>query len=141
MSWRERIHVGTSGWVYPGWREHLYRGVPARRWLEVASRRFGALEVNGSFYGTIRRETYQRWREQAPERFPQRPVTLWVPWPAGGSTDILGTLLYRVFFGFQIQTGDPYMGAAIATVMFLIILCGVMLYLLSVQRRLQRYQF
>ena len=57
------------------------------------------------------------------------------------STDILGTYLYRVFFGFQIQTGDPYMGAAIATVMFLIILCGVMLYLLGVQRRLQRYQF
>ncbi|MBN8510228.1 MAG: tripartite tricarboxylate transporter substrate binding protein [Burkholderiales bacterium] len=24
---------------------------------------------------------------QAPERFPSRPVTLWLPWPAGGATD------------------------------------------------------
>ncbi len=57
------------------------------------------------------------------------------------ATDILGTFLYRVFFGFQLQVGDPHMGAAIATVMFLIILTGVMLYLLGVQRRMTRYQF
>jgi raffinose/stachyose/melibiose transport system permease protein len=57
------------------------------------------------------------------------------------STDILGTFLYRVFFGFQIQIGDPHMGATIATVMFLIILVGVMVYLVGVQRRVQRYQF
>jgi len=25
---------------------------------------------------------------QAPARFPQRPITLWVPWPAGGATDL-----------------------------------------------------
>ena len=41
------------------------------------------------------------------------------------STDILGTFLYRTFFGFQLQLGDPNMGATIATVMFLIILAGV----------------
>jgi raffinose/stachyose/melibiose transport system permease protein len=57
------------------------------------------------------------------------------------STDILGTYLYRTFFGFQIQTGDPHMGATIATIMFLIILTGVMLYLFGVQRRVQRYEF
>jgi raffinose/stachyose/melibiose transport system permease protein len=57
------------------------------------------------------------------------------------STDILGTFLYRVFFGFQIQSGDPHMGATVATVMFLIILVGVMAYLFGVQRRVQRYQF
>jgi raffinose/stachyose/melibiose transport system permease protein len=57
------------------------------------------------------------------------------------STDILGTYLYRTFFGFQIQTGDPHMGATVATIMFLIILTGVMLYLLGVQRRVQRYEF
>jgi len=25
---------------------------------------------------------------QAPQRFPTRPVTLWLPWPAGGATDL-----------------------------------------------------
>ncbi|PZM13692.1 carbohydrate ABC transporter permease [Rhizobium tubonense] len=58
-----------------------------------------------------------------------------------GSTDILGTLLYRTFFGFQLQLGDRSMGATIATVMFLIILAGVSFYLFIVQRRIRRYQF
>jgi raffinose/stachyose/melibiose transport system permease protein len=57
------------------------------------------------------------------------------------STDILGTFLYRTFFGYQLQLGDPNMGAAIATVMFAIILIGVCIYLFGIQRRLRRYQF
>ncbi len=58
-----------------------------------------------------------------------------------GSTDILGTLLYRTFFGFQLQLGDRSMGATIATVMFLIILAGVSFYLFAIQSRMRRYQF
>ncbi len=57
------------------------------------------------------------------------------------ATDILGTFLYRTFFGFQLQLGDPHMGAAIATAMFLIILIGVSIYLFGIQTRLRRYQF
>ena len=57
------------------------------------------------------------------------------------STDILGTFLYRAFFGFQLQIGDPNMGATIATMMFLIILVGVCIYLFGIQTRLRRYQF
>jgi len=57
------------------------------------------------------------------------------------STDILGTFLFRTFFGNQLQLGDPNMGAAIATMMFLIILLGVSLYLFGIQRRMRRYQF
>lgn len=57
------------------------------------------------------------------------------------STDILGTFLYRTFFGFQLQLGDPYMGSAIAGAMFAIILVGVCVYLFGIQTRLRRYQF
>lgn len=57
------------------------------------------------------------------------------------STDILGTFMFRTFFGFQLQVGDRNMGAAIATVMFFIILAGVCLYLFGIQRRMRRYQF
>jgi raffinose/stachyose/melibiose transport system permease protein len=57
------------------------------------------------------------------------------------STDILGTFLYRTFFGFQLQFGDQNMGATIATMMFLIILTGVLIYLFLVQKRMRRYQF
>jgi raffinose/stachyose/melibiose transport system permease protein len=57
-----------------------------------------------------------------------------------GSTDILGTFLYRTFFGFQLQQGDRNMGAAVATAMFGIVLAGVSFYLFVVQRRIRRYQ-
>ena len=57
------------------------------------------------------------------------------------TTDILGSYLFRTFFGFQLQLGDPHMGATVATVMFAIILVGVSIYLFGVQTRLRRYQF
>ncbi|SFB72652.1 carbohydrate ABC transporter permease [Tropicimonas isoalkanivorans] len=56
------------------------------------------------------------------------------------ATDILGTFLYRTFFGFQLQLGDPYMGSAIASAMFAIILIGVCIYLFGIQTRMRRYQ-
>lgn len=56
------------------------------------------------------------------------------------STDLLGTLMFRTFYGFQTQQPDPHLGAAIASVMFLIILVGVSVYLFLIQRRLQRYE-
>jgi raffinose/stachyose/melibiose transport system permease protein len=57
------------------------------------------------------------------------------------STDIMGTLFYRTFFGNQLQLGDKTMGSTIATMMFLFILIGVMIYLFLIQRRMQRYSF
>jgi len=55
------------------------------------------------------------------------------------STDLLGTLFYRTFFGYQSQVGSATMGAALATLMFMVILAGVGLYFFFVQRRLQRF--
>ena len=57
------------------------------------------------------------------------------------ATDILGTFLYRTFFGFQLQLGDPHLGSTIASMMFLIILTGVCIYLFFIQTRIRRYQF
>ena len=64
-----RAYVGTSGWVYKNWRDQLYADTPVRRWLEVASRTFDALEINGSFYTQIKPETYARWRAETPDGF------------------------------------------------------------------------
>ncbi len=57
------------------------------------------------------------------------------------SADIMGTLFYRTFFGNQLQLGDLSMGSTVATMMFIIILIGVMTYLFVIQRRMQRYSF
>ena len=56
------------------------------------------------------------------------------------ASDILGTLFYRTFFGYQLQSGDPYMGAAVAGIMLLIILIGLLLYLVLWQRRLSEVE-
>jgi raffinose/stachyose/melibiose transport system permease protein len=56
------------------------------------------------------------------------------------STDIMGTFFYRTFFGQQLQLGNPTMGATVATMMFLIILTGVLAYMFLWQRRVQTYE-
>lgn len=57
------------------------------------------------------------------------------------SADILGTFFHRTFFGFQLQLGNPTMGAAIAGIMFLIILTGVLLYMFGWQRRVLQVEY
>ncbi|MFC4455522.1 sugar ABC transporter permease [Deinococcus sonorensis] len=57
------------------------------------------------------------------------------------ASDLLGTLFYRTYFGYQLQAGNPYMGAAVAGAMLLVILIGVLAYLLLWQRRVQEVQF
>ena len=57
------------------------------------------------------------------------------------ASDILGTLFYRTFFGYQLQPGDPNMGAAVAGFMLLVILIGLLIYLFSWQRRVTEVQF
>jgi raffinose/stachyose/melibiose transport system permease protein len=54
------------------------------------------------------------------------------------ATDLLGTYFYRTFFGFQLQLGNPTMGATVSTMMFLIILAGVAVFF-AWQRRVQTY--
>jgi raffinose/stachyose/melibiose transport system permease protein len=56
------------------------------------------------------------------------------------STDIMGTLFYRTFFGQQLQLGNVTMGATVAAMMFLIILTGVLLYVFLWQRRVTTYE-
>lgn len=60
------FHVGLSGWTYSEWRGDFYPdGLPAKQRLAYASERFDALEVNASFYRTLRASTYAGWLTQA----------------------------------------------------------------------------
>ena len=56
------------------------------------------------------------------------------------ASDILGTFFYRTFFGASGTTGSPALGATVASVMFLIILAGVLLYMFGWQRRITTYE-
>ena len=64
-----RLHIGTSGWNYPEWKDGFYAGVPRRRWLEHYASRFGAVELNASFYRTVKAATLADWRETTPASF------------------------------------------------------------------------
>jgi uncharacterized protein YecE (DUF72 family) len=62
--------VGISGWNYPPWRGNFYpRGLPQTKELAYASRRFNALEVNGTFYSLQRLSTFAAWHAQSPPGF------------------------------------------------------------------------
>ena len=59
-----RIHVGTSGWSYPHWNGRFFPvGLPASRRLRFAAERMDALEINTTFYGSRRPETFVAWRD------------------------------------------------------------------------------
>ncbi len=61
--------IGTSGWMYRSWREHLYGDAPMRKWLSIAAGAFSAVEINGTFYTQVKRETYERWYTETPPEF------------------------------------------------------------------------
>lgn len=64
------IRVGIGGWTYVPWRDNFYpKGLVQRRELEYASRKLSAIEINGTYYGTQKPETYARWATQTPDGF------------------------------------------------------------------------
>ena len=64
------IRIGLSGWRYPPWRGVFYPpALPQRRELEYASRAFGTIEINGSFYSLQRPESYDAWYRDTPDDF------------------------------------------------------------------------
>jgi uncharacterized protein YecE (DUF72 family) len=65
-----RIHIGTSGWTYAGWRGPFYpEEVPKKDWLAHYGSRFCTTEINGSFYRTPSLDAVRAWREQTPREF------------------------------------------------------------------------
>ena len=64
------IRVGCSGWVYKHWRGIFYpEGLPQKRWFERYAEEFDTVEINASFYRVPKPETFDGWREKAPEDF------------------------------------------------------------------------
>jgi len=64
------IHVGCSGWVYKHWRGILYpAGLPQARWFHRYAEEFDTVEINASFYRVPKPETFEGWRNKAPDGF------------------------------------------------------------------------
>jgi uncharacterized protein YecE (DUF72 family) len=64
------IYVGVGGWVYPDWRDNFYpKGLSQKRELEYASSKLTAIEVNGTYYGSQKPESFRKWHDGTPEGF------------------------------------------------------------------------
>ena len=59
-----RIRIGIGGWTYPPWRGAFYPpDLPQRAELEFAAQRFGAIEINATFYGRQSPKSWAAWGE------------------------------------------------------------------------------
>jgi uncharacterized protein YecE (DUF72 family) len=64
------IYVGVGGWVFEEWRGTFYPpGLTQKRELEFASRAVTAIEINGTYYGSQKPESFARWHDETPADF------------------------------------------------------------------------
>ena len=64
------IRIGVGGWTYEPWRGTFYPdNLVQKRELEFASRQLTSIEINGTFYGAQKPETFAKWRDETPDGF------------------------------------------------------------------------
>lgn len=63
--WKQRLHVGCSGWRYWKWRDSFYADIPQQNWFEHYQKRFDTVEINASFYSWPTVANVQAWRRQS----------------------------------------------------------------------------
>jgi uncharacterized protein YecE (DUF72 family) len=65
-----QIRVGIGGWTFEPWRGTFYPAdLAQKRELEHASRQVTAIEINGTYYGSQKPESFAKWHDETPEDF------------------------------------------------------------------------
>ncbi len=64
------VRVGIGGWTYPPWRGKFYPAdLPQARELEYAATHLTSIEINATFHGSQKPESFRKWRDAAPDDF------------------------------------------------------------------------
>lgn len=64
------IRVGVGGWTYAPWRGVFYpQGLAQKRELEYSARQLTAIEINATFYGRQKPQSYRNWAAAVPDGF------------------------------------------------------------------------
>ncbi|MDS7597034.1 DUF72 domain-containing protein [Agrobacterium tumefaciens] len=64
------IRTGIGGWTFEPWEGTFYpEKLAKKRQLEHASRQLTAIEVNGTYYGSQKPETFAKWASEVPDDF------------------------------------------------------------------------
>jgi uncharacterized protein YecE (DUF72 family) len=71
MPHKAKIRIGVGGWTYEPWRGGMFypEKLPQKRELEHASRQFGSIEINGTYYGSQKPASFIKWRDETPDDF------------------------------------------------------------------------
>jgi uncharacterized protein YecE (DUF72 family) len=65
-----KVHIGIGGWVFEPWRGVFYPDkLSQKRELEYASGKLSSIEINGTYYGSQKPESFARWRAETPDGF------------------------------------------------------------------------
>lgn len=65
-----KIRIGIGGWTYEPWRGTFYpEGLTQKRELEYAGSKLSSIEINGTFYGSQKPESFAKWHDETPDDF------------------------------------------------------------------------
>lgn len=65
-----KIYVGIGGWNFEPWRGAFYPDtLSQKKELEYASRHVTSIEVNATYYGGFKPDTFRKWAGEAPDGF------------------------------------------------------------------------
>ena len=64
------IHIGIGGWTFEPWRGVFYPSdLTQKRELAYASRAVTSIEINGTYYGSFKPDSWRKWRDETPDGF------------------------------------------------------------------------
>jgi uncharacterized protein YecE (DUF72 family) len=70
MTERGAIRIGIGGWTFEPWRGVFYPpGLAQKNELGYAAAKLTAIEINGTYYGTQKPETWRKWASEVPDGF------------------------------------------------------------------------
>jgi len=70
MSTQGQIRIGVGGWTFAPWRGVFYPDdLPQKNELTYASRHLTAIEINGTYYGSQKPESFRKWARETPDGF------------------------------------------------------------------------
>jgi len=65
-----KTFIGIGGWTFEPWRGVFYPAdLVQKRELEFASRAVTSIEINGTYYGTFKPDSWRKWRDETPDGF------------------------------------------------------------------------
>jgi uncharacterized protein YecE (DUF72 family) len=65
-----KIHIGVGGWTFAPWRGVFYpEKLTQAKELEYAATKLTSIEINGTYYGSQKPETWRKWAREVPDGF------------------------------------------------------------------------